>query len=171
MFAEIFNQALIILQSMLNKTLLCLSVIISIFLGAIGYPKQVLVFILVLIVIDLITKQASLVVMKYGEFSIHNYLKGWTEKPAILTSRALKNGVCVKTILYSPVLYMAHQFIVIPQMIGGSIISNTFYTLLILVETSSIFENFIASGFAFFKPFLKYIKNKKNEVIETNKNK
>jgi len=158
MFNEIIHQALIILQSMLNKTLLFLSVIISIFLGAIGYPKQVLIFILVLIVIDLITKQVSLIIVKYGEFSIRNYFKGWTDKPAILTSRALKNGICVKTILYSPVLYMAHQFTIIPQMIGGNIIANIFYTLLLLVEVSSIFENFIASGFTFFVPFLKHIK-------------
>ena len=164
MFNEIFNQALIIMQSMLNKTLLVLSIVVSIFLGAIGYPKQVLVFILVLIIIDLITKQISLIIIKYGEFSIRNYIKGWTGKPAILTSRALKNGVCVKTILYSPVLYMAHQFTIIPQIIGADIISNTFYTLLILVEISSIFENFIASGFTFFVPFLKYIKNKEKEV-------
>jgi hypothetical protein len=169
MFNEIFNQALIILQSMLNKTLICLSVIISVFLGAIGYPKQVLVFILVLIIIDLITKQISLVAIKYGEFTIRNYFKGWTEKPAILTSRALKNGVCVKTILYSPVLYMAHQFTIIPQMIGGNVIANIFYSLLLLVEISSIFENFIASGFTFFIPFLKYIKKRESEIFETEK--
>ena len=166
MFTEILHQALIILQAMLNKTLLFLSIVISIFFSAIGYPKEVIVFILVLVIIDLITKQSSLIITKYGQFTIHNYISGWIDKPAVLTSRALKNGICVKTILYSPVLYMAHQFTVIPQMICGNIIANTFYTLLILVEISSIFENFIASGFTFFIPFLKYAKKKQDDIFE-----
>ena len=147
-----------------NKVILFFSVLGGVLLSAIGYPKEVLMFILTMVVIDLLTKQYAIVKVSYGSFTLRNYCKAWKDKK--LTSRELKNGIGVKTFLYMPVLYMAHKASVVPEILYGNVISNVMYTLLIIVEFTSMIENFILAGHTLFVPFLKFIKSKQQQILD-----
>lgn len=164
MWNEIYLHAYNVLSLMFNKALILISLVFGLFLSSIGYPKEILIFILTLIIIDLVTKQGLIVVINYGKFTLKNYKNAWVDRH--LTSRAIKNGISVKVILYSPILYFAHQLGVIPEILYGSVISSVLYTLIILTEISSIFENGIASGKKGLIPFLNFINRRKEELIE-----
>lgn len=164
MVREIIDTCLDVVGLLFNKVLLFFSFVIGLLLSNIGYPKEILIFILTLIVIDLLTKQYAMTKVRFNDFTLENYIKAW--KCRVLTSRELKNGLCVKAFLYFPVLYIAHNASILPQIIYGETMSNIIYTLLILVECSSIIENFILAGYDVFKPILKFIKKKENELID-----
>jgi hypothetical protein len=68
MWKSIYTQASEIVLTMCNSIVLAISFLLGLVLSAIGYPKEVLVFLFTLIVIDLITKQYSLIVIKFGKF-------------------------------------------------------------------------------------------------------
>lgn len=168
MLLEVFNCAVDIIQLCLNKGIWLLGTVLGIVLSEIGYPKEILIFIVTLIVFDLISKQYSIVMKSYKRFTIALYFQGWKDKH--LTSRSLKNGICVKVLLYLPVLYTANKCSVLPQIVYGSTISNILYTILALVELTSILENFIDAGFTNLKPLLKFLKHKQDEIIKNERN-
>lgn len=132
---------------------------------ALGYPKQVLIVILIAIILDTLTKWYSIVTVNYKQFTLPNFFKAWKDKN--LTSRALKNGVGSKTIMYLPVLYLAHQASILPQIIGGVTMSNVLYTIILLIEGISIIENFIDCGYTGLTPILNFFKKKQEEVTGT----
>lgn len=164
MWQEVLDQSYQTLTLLFNKGIFFTSVLFGTFLSAIGYPKEVFLFILILVLIDLITKQYSIVVSNFKSFSLRNYKQAWINKN--LTSRQIKNGITIKIILYSPILYISNKLGVIPEILYGSVISNILYTMLVLTEISSIFENFIECGYTGLIPFLKFINNKKDKLVE-----
>lgn len=166
MWKEIFEQAQEILQVLLSKTIIVVSAIIGGFLSAIGYPKEVVLVILTLVIIDLATKHFSIVVIHYGEFTMRNYWRAWKDRH--LKSRIMKNHICVKTILYSPLLYIAHKCTIMPEVLIGGAISSILYTGLLLTECQSIMENFIEAGYTDMIPFYGIFKKKKNEILGEN---
>lgn len=163
-YTQIIKQIQDTLSVLFDKTTLFLSTIIGIFLSAIGFPNEIVVFVIILIALDIIIKQYSVVVMNYKYFTFHNYFKAWKDRK--LTSRQMKHGIGVKTILYVPVLYIAHQFTIIPEILGGNVVSHIMYTALILTEIASIFESFNDCGYSQVLPLLKIIKSKQKELIE-----
>jgi hypothetical protein len=163
MWNEIFQQGYDITIRFFDKGILFLSTIIGVFLSSIGYPKQVIAFVVGLTILDIITKQISQVIINYKLFTLRNYFKAWKDK--FLTSRQLKNGICVKVILYGFVLYSAHQLSVIPEIYLGKEISGVLYTALCLIEISSVFENFDDSGAKGLKPFLNFFRDKQKQVL------
>jgi len=170
MWNEIWRQSTDTTIRFFDKGILLLSFIFGIFLGAIGYPKQIIIFIAVLTLIDVLTKHLSLVIVNYGCLSFSNYTKAWKEK--VLTSRQLKNGICVKTIMYSCLLYISNQLCIIDGIIFGKEISGILYSAIALVEISSVLENGIAMGNSSFIPMLDFIKNKQKQLFgDKNKNK
>jgi phage-related holin len=141
-----------------------MSVILGVFLSAIGYPKQVIVFILTLCLIDIVSKWYSVVVIKYGRFSFYHFFNAWRCKH--LNSRAIKNGVGVKIFIYVPMLYIAHKASITDELFFGEVISNTLYSLLILIETISILENMVDSGLDRLKPILFFFRKKQEQISE-----
>jgi len=167
MWGEIYQQILDIVTKFFDKGILLLSIISSIFLSAIGFPKQVIVFIVALTLIDIFTKHISIVIVKYGSLSLSNYCTAWKEK--VLTSRQLKNGISVKTILYASLLYIAHQLGVIDGILFGKEISGILYSSIVLVELSSVLENGIAMGGTWLVPVLDLVKNKFKQLFGLDK--
>lgn len=143
---------------------LILSFILTTFLALIGYPKQVIYFIMTLIVVDVITRWMSEVYKEYGAFSFSLFIKSWEDK--ILTSKKLKNGLFIKIFFYAIILLMAHQCSVVEEIYFGAAISNFLYSILIILDCISIIENMIDCGFSKFKLILKFFNRKKDELIE-----
>ncbi|WDV47034.1 phage holin family protein [Clostridiaceae bacterium M8S5] len=166
MMLEIIDCGSNIFKLCFSKSIWILGSILGIILSEIGYPKEVLIFIVTLIVIDLLSKQYSIIIKNYGKFTISLFYKGWKDKH--LTSRALKNGICVKVFLYLPVLYTAHKCSILFEVVYGKTISNILYTVLVLVELTSILENCIDSGFTNLKPILKFLKHKQDNIVSDN---
>lgn len=134
---------------------------LGLLLTLIGYPKEVLVAIFVLMVFDTLTKFYSIVVINYGSFTFKNYRKAWKERN--LSSRGLKTGWGIKVILYFPMLIFAEQFT-----IGKEAISNILYGVLLIVEFKSILENFEDCGCSngIIKILLSFLKNKEKEMFK-----
>ena len=153
------------LQYLTNGMFWIFSVIFSTILAQIGYPKDSIIFIVVLVCIDLVSKQYAIVRQSYNDFSIRLYGKAWMEKK--LTSRQMKNGLGVKSLLYLPILYMAHQAGCIQDFIFGDTVAQVMYTMLILIEMASVFENFRDAGHIEINPLLKLV-NSKQEELEKN---
>jgi hypothetical protein len=163
MWGEILDQVQYIFALLFSKGLIFLSLVFGVFFNAIGYPKEIFIFILTLIIIDLFTKQGSIVIIHYGKFTIKNYMQAWIDRH--LTSREIKNGITVKIILYSPFLYIANTIGTLPQIIYGNLISSVMYTMIALVEISSITENFIDSGHKSLIPFRDFIRSKQKQLF------
>jgi len=169
MWGELYQQGVDIIVRFFDKTILLLSFIFGIFLSQIGFPKEILLFICILTIIDLITKHLSIVVVNYGSLSLKNYKQGWIDQK--LTSRQLKNGVCLKVILYSFALYIANQMLIIDGILFGKEVSGIIYSALVFVELASILENGINCGCSGLSPFLNYIKNKQKEIFNIKEDK
>lgn len=163
MWNDVIEQTQYILALLFDKGLFITSLIFGIFLNAIGYPKEIFIFILSLVIIDIFTKQGSIVIIYYGKFTIRNYIQAWIDRH--LTSREIKNGVTVKAILYSPFLYIANTICMLPQIIHGELISSVMYTMIVFIEISSITENFIDSGNKSLIPLLNFIKSKQKQIF------
>jgi len=167
MWNEIYQHGLDTITRFFDKGILTLSIIFGVFLSQIGYPKQIIMFIVALTIIDIISKHVSIVIVNYGSLSFKNYFIAWKKK--ILKSRQLKNGICVKTIMYSAILYIAHQLGIINEIMFGKEISYILYNSIALVEISSILENFIAMGNKSLVPILEFIKNKYKQILGLSK--
>lgn len=155
--------------SVCNYIIWLFSVLLGALLTALGYPKEVLVFIVVLIIVDILTKHYSLVRAKYNTFTLRKYFTAWKER--VLTSRGMKNGIGVKVILYTPVLYIAHKASVLPEIMYGQTISSVLYSFLIIIEVVSILENYVDAGHTNLIPFLKFFKKKQLELFGEDFNK
>jgi hypothetical protein len=162
MLNMIASQANDFFQLITNKFVIMLGFVGGTVLTAIGYPKQVLFFILWLIVADTITKHYSIVVINYKEFTLGNYRRAWKDKN--LSSRGLKNGWGIKGLFYFPILFFAHQASILPEIIWGEIISNTIYSMLSIIEMRSIFENFEDAGYKRYSSVFKFISLKEDEM-------
>lgn len=163
MWNEVYQQGMDIMVRFFDKGTLILSFILGVFLNQIGYPKQIISFIAILAIIDILTKHLSVVIVNYNSLSFSNYIVAWKEKK--LTSRQLKNGISIKTILYSGLLYIAHQLSVVDGIFLGKEISYTIYNCIVLVELSSVLENFIDMGGKELIPIRDYIKNKQKQLF------
>jgi len=113
----------------------------------------------------LLTKHYSITVINYRKFNLQNYIRAWQEKN--LTSRAMKIGVGMKSILYLPLFYIAHQTSIIPEIIYGQTISSVLYSLLVIIESISVIENLVDCGHTKLIPFLSFFKKKEEEIIGT----
>ena len=162
MWKSIANQIGESVQTMCNTVVWTFSFLLGAFLSAIGYPKEVLSFIFWLVIIDLITKQYSIVVVKFGSFTVRTYLDGWRQR--VLTSRGLKDGLGVKALLYTPILYIAHKMSIVQELMFGSALSSVLYSLLIIIEIISILENFDDAGHKEVAPLVRLFKKKKGEI-------
>lgn len=169
MWVEIYQQFLDIIFRFFDKGIILLSILGSIFLSAIGFPKEIITFIFFLTIIDIVTKHLSIVVVNYGSFSLSNYAKAWQDR--YLTSRQLKNSLCIKIILYSGLLYISHQLSIIDGILLGKEISCVLYNAIILIEISSILESFIDMGLTGLKPILDFIKNMQTQLFIKKENK
>lgn len=152
------------LQTMFHYLVLALSFVLGVFLSAIGYPKEVLSFIFWLIIIDLATKHYSITVINYGRFTVGNYVHAWGDR--FLTSRGMKNGLGVKAILYTPILFIAHKLSVVDEVVFGDAMSNILYSLLMIIEIISVLENLSDAGHKEIKPLIKLFRKKKDELFE-----
>lgn len=147
-----------------DKTIIFMSVILGIFLSAIGYPKSILAFIVTLVIADTIIKLFAITKQHYKKLTFNNFIIAcFTNK---ISSKNMKNGLGVKAFFYLIFLYIAHQVSIIPEIIGGEYVSNVIYSLLFVIEGKSILENLIDYGFKQLKPLLKYFKTKENEILK-----
>jgi hypothetical protein len=153
-----------------NKFILIFNIVLTAFLTAIGYPSQVINFILILIILDVLTRWYAEVVKRYGHFSIYNFLKAWKPKEKALSSKQLKKGLFEKIFFYGIFLFIAYQTSIIEQMTFGTIISNFLYSIMIILDSISIFENIVDSGYTSAKPILDFFKRKKTEITGTENN-
>lgn len=151
------------IQLLFNKTIWLLSFLFGIVLTAIGYPKDIVVFIVMLVIIDTITKQCAIIKKHYGKINFKNFLKACITNK--ISSKLMKTGLGVKVSFYLIFLYIAHQIRFMPEIIGNVLISNTFYSLLVIIETKSISENFLLCGYKKIKPLLNFLNIKEEEII------
>lgn len=63
MWSELYQQWIDFIIRFFDKGILLVSFILGLFLNQIGYPKQIIAFIVVLTIIDIITKHLSIVVL------------------------------------------------------------------------------------------------------------
>jgi len=167
MWDEIYLQGVDIITRFFDKWILLLSIIWTMVLSAIGFPNQIIVFIVGLVIIDLISKHISIVIANYGSLTFKNYFNAWGTR--VLTSRQLKNGIGVKTIMYACLLYISNQLAIVDGILLGQEISYVIYNSIILVEISSILENFIIMGGKGLQPLSDYIKNKYRQILGIDK--
>jgi hypothetical protein len=152
--------------SLYNSTLWIASCIIGVLLSAIGYPKEVVLFILILTFIDIITKLYSLTIINSCCFSFYNFFKTWL-KDRIISSNDMKNGIFAKCCIYGVFLFSANYLVICQNNVWYAIaISNTIYTAMILLELSSVLENFSDCGYKKFDPFLDFFKRKQKEILK-----
>lgn len=163
MWKSIYDQVHHLTVELGNWLVWLWSFLLGAFLSAIGYPKEVLSFLFWLIMIDLVTKHYAIVRAKFGTFTLRNYFKGWTSR--ILTSRSIKDGLGVKAMLYTPVLYIAHKLTVVDEILLADTMSLILYSLLVIIEIISILENFDDAGHREVAPFLKLFRKRKRELL------
>ena len=152
------------IRYLFNEVILIISVFFGFVLSHIGYPKEAILFIFTLCIIDIISKWYSIVVINYKCFTFLNFISAWKDKN--LSSRAIKNGIGVKVFIYTPILFIAHKTTLIPELYYRELISNTLYSMLILIESISILENLVDSGFDRIKPILDFFKKKQSQLID-----
>lgn len=167
MINAICSKALSVLDYLFTKGGLFLSTLLTIFLSAIGYPKQIIFFIIALMIADIITRWYAIVKNKYERFTINIFFKAW--KNGVLNSHKLKEGFFVKIFFYAILLIIAHQTSVLPEVTFGDLISNFIYSMVIILDCISVLENMTSAGFSKFKPILNFFKKKKDELIEDKK--
>jgi hypothetical protein len=148
---------------------LILSLILTTILSAIGYPKQIIIFILLLIIIDVLTRWIAEVIMAYRQFTLYTFCKAWKDK--VLNSKKLKHGIFLKIIFYTILLYIANQTGTIKEITFGQIISQFIYSTLVILDLISIAENMLDAGFSNAKFLVKYFKKKQLEIMGTNEEK
>jgi len=169
---EIFGSMGGLIKSLFDWSILMVSMVLTLFLKAIGYPSQIVYLICFLIVCDVLTRWYAEVKKKYGYFNMANFIKSWGEEK-VLTSKKLKSGVFAKIFIYSIILILANMSIINHQLFFGlgEKVGYFLYSCIVSLDTISILENFVNAGYSKFKPILKGLKNlfnkKKNEFLET----
>lgn len=151
------------MQLLFNKTIWLLSFLFGIVLTAIGYPKDIVIFIVMLVIIDTITKQCAIIKKYYGKINFKNFLKACITNK--ISSKPMKTGLGIKVSFYLIFLYIAHQIRCMPEIIGNILISNTLYSLLVIIETKSISENSLECGYKRIQPLLDFLNIKEEEIV------
>lgn len=159
---EIANKLYQVFNYLFVKGGIILSVVLTVFLTAIGFPKQVIYFIIALIIADIITRWFAIVYKKYGKFNLTNFYNAW--KSQILNSKKLKIGFFTKVFFYAILLVVAHQSSIVPELAFGKIISNFMYSMIIILDIISILENMIESGWSKLRGMLNFFNKKKDEL-------
>jgi len=149
---------------LIHKGGIVFSFVLTAIITLIGFPKQVINFIIFLFVMDILTRWYTIVVVNYKYFTFKNFIQAWKDKK--LNSKSLKRGIFVKLFIYFIILVMAHQAGITNEFIFGQVVSNFLYSILIILDCISIFENLLESGFAGANPILQFFKNKKNEIVK-----
>lgn len=150
-----------------HKGGIIISTLLTLFLDVIGYPKQVINFVVTLIIIDILTRWMAEVVKVYGLFTFKNFLKAWKNK--VLNSKKLKKGLFVKIIFYSIFLYIANQMYINDEIIYGKTMSNFIYSIMITLDCISIGENSVDAGISSFKILVQFFKNKERQLLNKDK--
>ena len=149
---------------MVYKGGIIFSFILTTILTLIGFPKQVINFIIFLFFMDILTRWYAIVVINYEYFSFKKFIQAWRDRK--LNSKSLKRGIFVKLFIYFIILVIAHQAGITNEFIFGQVVSNFLYSILIILDCISIFENLLESGFAGANSILQFFKNKKNEITK-----
>ena len=149
-----------------NETILFLSVVFSFILSQIGYPKEIVIVITVLCVVDIFSKWYSVTVINKGKFTFIGFLLTWF-KDRKLSSEKLRIGTTAKVFFYGFLLYVAFKLTLCTEdVIFANFISNVIYTSLFLTELISVGENLILCGQVQLKPFTNFFKKKQNEILD-----
>jgi hypothetical protein len=162
----IMSKFLTVWNYLFEKGGIIFSFVLTVFLTAIGYPKGVITFIIALVIVDILTRWYSEVHKHYKEFTLKTFYVAW--KDGILSSKKLKQGLFTKIFFYAILLYFAHQTSVIPELGFGVIISNFIYSVIIILDMISVFENMIQAGFTKVRPILNMLERKKDEMFNEN---
>lgn len=152
---------------MIEKGGVVLSFILTLFLNAIGFPKNIIYFISFLVVADILTRFHSEVYKHYGEFTIKNFFKSWRHQ--VLTSRRLKNGLFTKIFFYTILLYIAHQMSITSELYFGQFVSNFIYSSLVVLDCISILENMTESDFSYASFIKKYFEKQRDKLMNDDK--
>lgn len=160
----IFNKLYLIWHYLFEKGGLIFSFLLTSFLAAIGFPKQVIIFIIVLVILDILSRWVAEVIKAYGKFDFLLFLKAWKHKK--LNSKKLKRGLFLKVFFYSILLYIAHQCSICNELIFNNLISNFLYSILIVLDCISICENATDAGFDNINPIHKYLIKKKDDLLK-----
>jgi hypothetical protein len=166
MFEVVLHKIQSVGDYMIIKGGLVLSFCLTLFLNAIGYPKQVILFIAFLIIADILTRFHSEVYKHYGYFSIQKFFQAWSSSEKVLTSRKLKNGFFTKIFFYSILLYIAHQTGITNELYFGKFVSNFMYSSLIILDSISICENMSESNFANANFIKKFFEKQRDNLME-----
>lgn len=151
-------------EYLIHKGGLIFSFILTGILSLIGFPKQIINFIIFLFIMDILTRWYAVVIVNYGQFSLKNFYKAWKDKH--LNSKSLKRGVFAKIFIYFVILVIAHQAGITQEFIVGQVVGSFLYSILIILDCISIFENLLESGFAIANPILKFFRSKKDDITK-----
>lgn len=162
---DLILQMLQLGKNFFNETIIFFSFIFGFILDQIGYPKEIVIVIVVLSIADVLSKWYSVTVINSGRFNLTNLYITWL-KDRKLTSEKFRVGITAKVFFYGILLYVAHRLVFCSEIIGGEFISAVIYTSLFLTEVISILENMTICGFYSFEPFLNFFRKKQNEVLE-----
>lgn len=161
-----FEQLITSGKHFFDSSILFLGTILGSLLAQIGYPKQIVLIILFLCVADILTKWFSVTTINCGRFSLYNMYKTWILDRK-LSSEKFRIGTTAKFTLYLILLYPAHQLMYCEnEVIGFSLISSVIYTIILLIELSSIIENFNDAGYTRLNGLLKWLRGKENDLLE-----
>ena len=149
-----------------NETIMFLSVVFSFILTQIGYPKEIVIVITVLCIVDVLSKWYSVTVINKNCFSLIGFLQTWFIDRK-LSSEKFRIGSTAKIFFYGFLLYLAHRLtLCTDDLIFSNLFSNVIYTSLFLTEAISIIENLTNCGVSQLKPFINFFKKKQNEILD-----
>lgn len=139
-----------------------ISFIITCFCSLIGYPKDILNFIAILVFLDLITKLYSIVLNKYNDFTPRLFIQACKER--LITSRALRIGTLSKLMVYLPFLIVANFINIVDELSLLKFFSNLIYVIITTAEILSLLENLISCTHGDLRKYLEKAKGKVSTV-------
>lgn len=139
-----------------------ISFIVTCFCSLIGYPKDILNFIAILVFLDLITKLFSIVLNRYNDFTPKLFIKACKEH--LITSRALRIGTLSKLMVYLPFLIVANFINIVDELSLLRFFSNLIYVIITTAEILSLLENLISCTHGDLKKYLERAKGKVSNV-------
>jgi hypothetical protein len=166
---EIFHKLEQVWNYLFIKGGIIFSFLLTLFLNAIGFPKQCIYLIIFLIIADIGTRWYAVVKVQYGKFNLSHFFLAWKEHN--LNSKKLKIGFFTKIVFYAILLVIAHQASIVPEFAFGATVSNFMYSAIIILDIISIGENMVDAGFTKAKAIVDYLKKKKDELFGKKENK
>lgn len=126
----------------------------------VGYPSQILVLVIVLFVLDIITR--------FWAISIQNNGLGKAFMNKKLTSRSFINGFITKILGYFVLLVIANLASITPEIsLVGKAIAVIIYVGLFFYEAISNLENLRDAGFLAVVPLLNRLKREQDKFLYT----